>query len=428
MLITACSGAAVVGVACETRFHDRAEVAAGECIVCHRSDYELSREPPHLPSFPVTCGDCHEQTHWSPARDFDHSQHFPLVEAHTHVTCVGCHTTGFEPGDTPTDCVGCHLDDYEGALEPSHDGYPLDCASCHSQTAFRPSTFDHDWPLRNAHARTACSNCHVGDPPRYQGTPRECVACHREDYERAINPSHEGFSTDCAGCHDDSSWRGGTLEEHSWPLLGAHASAMCSSCHLGDPPIYLGTPTTCIGCHAEDKRGVVDPPHDGFSDDCGSCHGNDAWQPAAFDHPWPLQGQHATANCASCHGDPAVYAGTPTACVGCHREDYDSSPFPGHDAFSTDCAGCHTTAGWTPASGGHPEAAFPIASGKHAYQCNDCHNPALGPNGRDNADCVGCHEGVHSRSRMDAEHREESGYPTGAAPPNFCLDCHPRGR
>ena len=474
-------------------------MAEGECIVCHRADYELSRTPPHTPTFPVTCGDCHVQTHWSPARDFDHDAHFPLLEAHARATCVACHTRGFEPGDTPSDCAGCHLEDYETATAPPHEGYPLDCASCHSQTAFRPSTFEHDWPLRNAHARTACGSCHTGDPPIYEGTPSSCVGCHLQDYESALNPSHDGFSTDCADCHDDSSWRGGgRLEDHEWPLLGAHASATCASCHLGEPPVYEGTPTTCVGCHAGDKGGVVAPPHDGFSDDCSSCHGNDAWQPASFDHEWPLQGAHASATCASCHlgeppvyegtptscvgchaddkggvvapphdgfsddcsschgndawqpasfdhawpldgqhagatcsschvGSPPLYAGTPTQCVGCHQADYDSSPFPGHDAFSTDCAGCHTTSGWTPASGGHPEGAFPI-TGRHDYACNDCHNAALGANGRGNADCVGCHEdGVHSRARMDAEHREEDGYPSGDAPPNFCLDCHPRG-
>jgi hypothetical protein len=29
---------------------------------------------------------------------------------------------------------------------------------------------------------------------------------------------------------------------------------------------------------------------------------------------------------------------------------------------------------------------------------------------------------------MDPKHDEEPDYPQGAAPPNFCLDCHPAGR
>ena len=116
---------------------------------------------------------------------------------------------------------------------------------------------------------------------------------------------------------------------------------------------------------------------------------------------------------------------TPTACVGCHQADYDGSPYPGHDGFPTTCNDCHGTSAWTPASGGtHPESAFPITSGNHKnIACLDCHDTSLGPMGKDNTDCVQC----HSRAEYDPKHREVSRYPTGDAPPNFCLDCHPRG-
>jgi hypothetical protein len=93
----------------------------------------------------------------------------------------------------------------------------------------------------------------------------------------------------------------------------------------------------------------------------------------------------------------------------------------------------HTTTAWTPAVGGnHPESAFPILSGPHSkYQndCVSCHNPDLGSSvDGENADCVGCHDGNHTRAKMDPKHDEEPDYPQGAAPPNFCLDCHPAGR
>jgi hypothetical protein len=53
---------------------------------------------------------------------------------------------------------------------------------------------------------------------------------------------------------------------------------------------------------------------------------------------------------------------------------------------------------------------------------------ALGsPVGGENADCVGCHNGEHTRAKMDPKHHEVRDYPTGAAPPSFCLDCHPDG-
>ena len=113
----------------------------------------------------------------------------------------------------------------------------------------------------------------------------------------------------------------------------------------------------CIVCHSDDVQHALNPPHEGFPDTCGSCHSNDAWSPAAFMHSWPLNGAHAALECASCHlGDPPVYQGTPTLCVGCHQSDYDRSPYPGHSDFPTTCENCHTTEAWTPAVGGtHPE-------------------------------------------------------------------------
>jgi hypothetical protein len=190
----------------------------------------------------------------------------------------------------------------------------------------------------------------------------------------------------------------------------------------------------CIVCHLTDVQHALSPPHEGFPDTCGSCHSSDAWSPAAFMHSWPLNGAHATLECASCHlGDPPVYAGTPTLCIGCHQDDYDSSPYPGHADFPTTCQDCHTTEAWTPAVGGtHPENAFPIQNGAHSPYRNDCvscHNPELGSAvDGENADCVGCHDGEHTRARMDSKHNEVSGYPAGAAAPNFCLECHSDGR
>jgi hypothetical protein len=37
---------------------------------------------------------------------------------------------------------------------------------------------------------------------------------------------------------------------------------------------------------------------------------------------------------------------------------------------------------------------------------------------------VQCHE----RSRFDPKHEGVSGYPAAAAPLNFCVECHTRGR
>jgi hypothetical protein len=196
--------------------------------------------------------------------------------------------------------------------------------------------------------------------------------------------------------------------------------------------VYDGTPTACVSCHEQERVTATEPPHAGFSTECETCHGTASWDSADFAHTtFPLTGAHQTVECASCHtGSPAVFAGTVRECVGCHQADYDGSPFPGHSEFATTCQDCHSTTGWVPASGGgHPQQLFSI-TGRHDFPCGDCHNAALGPNGAGNADCVGCHLGEHSLTRMDAEHRGEVGnYPLGAnRAPNFCLQCHPGGR
>lgn len=189
----------------------------------------------------------------------------------------------------------------------------------------------------------------------------------------------------------------------------------------------------CVVCHEPEYEATRNPPHPGlFPRECVQCHGTDAWSPAVLvEHPWwPIENRHAELLCTDCHTVGFTAEETPDECVGCHLDDYESRPFPGHDAFPTNCLDCHTTAGWTPAVGGHPEAAFPIERGDHrGIDCNDCHDASLGPytDGL-NADCVGCHTGEHDRSRMDDKHDDVRGYPGDDRLPSFCLDCHPAGR
>jgi hypothetical protein len=280
-------------------------------------------------------------------------------------TCRGSRAEHIEV-DEAAACITCHQAEFLRAEHPVHANVlPVACERCHSEQSWTPTTFDHEqlFALQGAHALVECSGCHTQGFDAGQ-TPNECVGCHRDDYDRSPLPGHAQFPTTCADCHGTSAWT---------PASGA---------------------------------GAVD--HDRF---------------------FPLQGAHAQAACASCHTQGYAPGQTPRECVGCHRDDYDRSPLPGHDQFPTTCADCHGTSAWTPASGGHPETRFRIASGPHSgYACDDCHNASLGANGRGNADCVGCHEGEHTRARMDAKHAEENGYPQGPAPPNFCLDCHAGGR
>ena len=359
----------------------------------------------------------------------------------TQLAAAGCTDgsgTSHEPGVVRQQkCISCHETERKSAASPPHESLPTTCQDCHSEGHWVPAelSFGHPWPLEGAHARLLCASCHVGEPPVYQDTPQACVGCHQDDYDRSPEPGHDAFPTTCQDCHSTEQWVPAlSTLDHPWPLEGAHAQASCLGCHVGNPPVYQSTPTVCVGCHQADYDRNAFEGHDAFPTVCQDCHTNDKWVPAQFDHTWPLEGAHAQAACSSCHtGDPAVYEGTPTVCVDCHQSDYDRSPYLGHSDFPTTCGDCHSTDAWSPATGGnHPENAFPIESGAHSKYRNDCascHRPELGSSvGGENADCVGCHDGDHTRAEMDDKHRGEPEYPNGAAPPNFCVDCHPDGR
>ena len=406
------------------------QVGMGEdCATCHQGDFQRATQPLHVGVISTNCAECHSNTSWSPARGSNHS--WPLNGAHTGASCDACHGSPPLYEGTPTGCLDCHQSELASAVEPSHADFSNDCSTCHGTSAWQPAGFVHEWPLEGAHASAICSSCHVGEPPLYDGTADTCIGCHQSARDNIVQPSHDGFSEDCAACHSSFAWQPASFPEHEWPLEGAHATVACAGCH-GEPPVYGDTPTACVSCHEQALASVTEPPHDGFSSECQTCHGAASWSSADFAHTtFPLTGSHQTAECSSCHtGSPAVFAGTARECVGCHRADYDGSPFPGHSDFATSCQDCHVTSAWVPASGGnHPQQRFSF-TGDHDFPCSDCHNSSLGSNGAGNADCVGCHLGEHSLARMDAEHQGEvRNYPLGAGrAPNFCLECHPGGR
>jgi hypothetical protein len=112
----------------------------------------------------------------------------------------------------------------------------------------------------------------------------------------------------------------------------------CMSCHTNAQAF---AEYTCTGCH-EHPQPIMDMLHVSVamyryaSDACYSCHPAGARQ--AFDH------LGVTSGCVSCHDDGTLFAATPSP-----RGDANHPPLgpPG----STDCAGCHNTTAWLPASG-----------------------------------------------------------------------------
>lgn len=402
--------------------------ASGLCSSCHMQDYNSAINPNHaVENISTSCTDCHTTGAWTPST-FDHSI-FPFAGSHLPIAnnCNQCHNGNY--ANTPNTCNGCHMPEFTATTNPNHSAaqFPTDCAVCHDETAWVPSSYNHNtiFPLLGAHAAvTNCNDCHHNN---YTSTPNTCSGCHMPDYTAAVNPNHSTaqFPTDCAICHDETAWIPSSFTHNLFPLLGAHATiSNCNDCHHGN---YTSTPNTCNGCHMPDYTATTNPNHTAaqFSTDCAVCHNESAWTPATYNHSnFPLVGAHASiTNCNLCHN--GNYTNTPNTCAGCHMPDYNATTNPNHSAsgFSTNCATCHNESGWTPSSYDHDAMFFPIYSGKHNGEwnaCTDCHtnagNFAI-------FSCIDCHE-HNNQNSVNNDHNGVSGYSYNS---NACFNCHPDG-
>ena len=105
-----------------------------------------------------------------------------------------------------------------------------------------------------------------------------------------------------------------------FPLVGAHASARCDSCHR-KPPDEVELPKDCLSCHR------ADDVHAGrFGTACQTCHTAVAWKQERFDHDtktkFPLREAHAKVACEGCHTKSLPKgAKLDMRCIGCHGKD-----------------------------------------------------------------------------------------------------------
>ncbi len=403
-----------------------------DCWSCHQSDYAETTDPDHeAAQFAQDCASCHSVDAWEPAT-FDHdATDFQLTGAHVTVSCADCHIGGQFDG-TPSDCWSCHQTQYEETTDPNHQAqqFSQDCAACHTTEAWEPATFDHDatdFPLTGAHVTVSCANCHIGG--QYEGTPSDCWSCHQTQYEETTDPNHQAqqFSQDCAACHTTEAWEPATFDHDAtdFPLTGAHVTVSCANCHIGGQ--YEGTPSDCWSCHQTDYEGADDPDHvaQQFDHDCTVCHNTSDWDDADFNHnntDFPLTGAHTSVSCLECHID-GQYSGTPSDCFFCHESEYQNADDPDHQAsgFPTSCADCHNTSDWDDAEFNHDQLYFPIYSGEHRNEwdeCSDCH---IGGDVSDFSCTTTCHTNQNS---LADEHDDVNNY---VYDDHSCFECHPDG-
>ena len=403
------------------------------CANCHIDRYFGLKSHSHA-ELNQDCSSCHNKSVWNPSTIH---ANLKLVGKHRgDVSCESCHNTkgknASDFGVVSQACYSCHKKDYDNSKQPIHKlpAYPHTCEKCHSsQTAWRPAKFtDHDtfYPLIGKHKAVNCTSCHVNDV--YSGTPRDCYACHKKDYEETTKPKHSLTAHppgSCDGCHTPVGWVPAKFDHDTFfKLNGKHKALACNKCHINDK--FKGTPKDCFSCHTKDytRAGHTEATFPKAS--CSSCHTEDAWKPAKFDHDtfFKLNGKHKTTACNKCHIN-GKFKGTPKDCYACHKADYDRATPPHSDgAFPKgSCASCHSESAWKPAIFNH-ERIFPIRKGDHRRLQNNCSACHIDPKNYKNFSCMT--GGCHRKSEMDEEHRDEGvrGYIYNA---KNCYRCHPDG-
>lgn len=406
------------------------------CAGCHTPQYDQSVNPNHTAlGLSFECEMCHTtQPDWMPANFPVHNEYYMLEGAHAAIAndCFTCHEGNYVT--TPNTCYACHIPEYNQTTDPSHTAaqFPTECEVCHNQLAWEPSTFNHDgqfFPIysgEHAGEWDMCSDCH-NDPTNY--AVFTCLTCHLPG---PTNDEHEGIpgyaynSEACLACHPDGSSTGAFNHNvTSFPLTGAHTAVLCNDCHTTG---YTGTPTDCAECHSTAFNQSINPNHValGIPNDCALCHSTEpGWQPAGFpihNNYYVLEGAHMgiAEDCFECH--EGNYNSTPNTCYGCHASDYNQTNDPSHLSaqFPTTCDDCHTQNSWVPSTFDHDGQYFPIYSGEHQgewEQCSDCHN---NPGNYALFTCLTCHE----QGEMDDEHEDVTGYVYNSM---ACLECHPDG-
>ena len=381
------------------------------------------------------CQACHSEHHGREAdivglsrTSFDHElTDFPLHGAHATTACASCHRSGTPFRRAPRTCVACHrsADSHRGNLG-------TECQSCHLESAWHDVTFDHDktrFPLHDRHQQLPCAACHMGE--RYKNTPQQCAACHAPD---DVHRGSRGMQ--CADCHTTAGWKTAKFDhakETGFALNGRHARISCGDCHrsgnLKDP-----VPKTCAGCHRSDDR------HAGrFGDDCSSCHGNDSWRLASYDHQarhkFALEGAHARLDCHACHTAKVQEQKLGTDCGSCHRADDVHG-----GALGVGCDRCHQSTAWREVRFDHDLTAFPLVGLHVVVTCAQCHeslrfkDAPTGCNGCHakndihkgglGADCESCHS-PNGWNLWSFDHGAKTHFPLdGAHKALRCADCH----
>ena len=163
-----------------------------DCLSCHiENDHDYMAG--HMEDYGMDCVRCHDGA--DRMRDFDHEQVYALQGAHAEAECQACHAEKVFAGISQ-DCIACHED------PELHEGkFGLDCARCHTATAWQPAKLTrHAFQLSHGgETQLECQTCHLEN-----FTEQTCYNCHdHEPQQMAQVHLAEGITEyeNCSHCH-----------------------------------------------------------------------------------------------------------------------------------------------------------------------------------------------------------------------------------
>lgn len=312
-----------------------------DCTPCHAT--------PHASTFGNrACASCHVAEGWNLAAvaSFDHTlTAYTLKGKHLQLRCEQCHRAerraeGFRKTFKIAfgKCTDCHADRHRGVFTKK---YKDDCASCHTERSYVPSTFtlarhqETSWPLSGAHQATLCAECHrnkgADGGTEFRFASLTCATCHADVHRGQFTAQMKGGS--CETCHSTVAWKTSQFDHASltgFPLEGKHATVACSDCHKelleGASRAFRKLSQACESCHRDAHAGQFAVAGATGCDRCHSARG--AWNRLVYDHrtsAFVLDGAHATIECGACHRKESIggttvvrYKPLPTRCESCH--------------------------------------------------------------------------------------------------------------
>jgi len=265
------------------------------------------------------------------------------ASVHADLSCTDCHADVKDVPHTATlrrvDCSGCHSEVAATYAKSAHvvrfGGKPVAdppaCVDCHGAHAITKSSVSTS-PVYFRNVAATCSRCH-GNPEIAASLnipiPGAAKLYDESVHNRAVVDLGLNKSATCIDCHGAHNVK--DRRDPASPINKTNLPATCGKCHFG---VYAIFKDSVHGTAL--ARGVPDAPN------CADCHGEHAIR-AVKDPNFPATVSIATTSCPTCHAAEKLAAryGVPVGKVRGYQESYHGLSARLGDKTVANCASCH---------------------------------------------------------------------------------------